>query len=340
MTMAYTLSPHIPRVRTLTTFMALLAASFLFCHEIKAQGDMLFTQHWAMPTLYNPAKTGDTDYLRIRGGARMQWLGVTNAPKSFVATGDSPFKIAEKRIGAGVTISQESIGLFSNMLVSAQGSYKLKFLKGQLGIGIQAGYYNTRFKGSEVYIPDDDDFHQPDDPSIPTQDLSGNAVDLSLGVNYTHRLFHVGISALHLTSPKVNLTLEGSESSDAQQYETELPRTLYFDAGGNIGIQNTLFELQPSVIVATDLGSFSADITMRATYNRFITFGVGYRWDDAVSVMVGAHYRNFFLGYAFDYPTSAISRVSSGSHEIVAGYQLKLDLSGKNKNKHRSIRIM
>ncbi|MDE6771727.1 MAG: type IX secretion system membrane protein PorP/SprF, partial [Muribaculaceae bacterium] len=180
----------------------------------------------------------------------------------------------------------------------------------------------------------------PDDPSIPPQDLSGNAVDLSLGVNYTHRLFHVGISALHLTSPKVNLTLEGSESSDAQQYETELPRTLYFDAGGNIGIQNTLFELQPSVIVATDLGSFSADITMRATYNRFITFGVGYRWDDAVSVMVGAHYRNFFLGYAFDYPTSAISRVSSGSHEIVAGYQLKLDLSGKNKNKHRSIRIM
>lgn len=344
------LSTNRPQVKQATEYIsrsnlyrraaALLVAVMAFVCAAMAQGDMLFTQYWAMPTLYNPAKTGDTDFIRIRGGARLQWVGVANAPKSFVATGDMPFKVAGKRIGAGVTISQESIGLFSNMLINAQGSYKLKFLKGQLGIGLQAGYYNTRFKGSEVYIPGDDDFHQPTDPAIPTQDLSGNAFDVSFGVNYTHRLFYVGVAAMHVTSPKVSFSVEGSESTESQQYETELPRTLYFDAGGNIALQNTLFELQPSVLVATDFDAFSADVTMRATYNKFITFGVGYRWNDAVSVMVGAHYKNFFLGYAFDYPTSALSGASSGSHEIVAGYQLKLDLSGKNKNKHRSIRIM
>lgn len=79
---------------------------------------------------------------------------------------------------------------------------------------------------------------------------------------------------------------------------------------------------------------------MRATYNKFLSFGLGYRWNNAVSIMIGAEFKNFFLGYAFDYPLSAIAKASSGSHEIVAGYQLKLDLSGKNKNKHRSIRIM
>ena len=200
--------------------------------------------------------------------------------------------------------------------------------------------FNSRFSGSDVYIPDDDDYHQPTDPGIPTQDLSGNSVDISLGLNYTHRLFYVGVSAMHVTSPKVNLVVEGNESTEAQQYETELARTVYFEAGSNIALRNTLFELQPSLIAATDFNSFSADVTLRATYNKFITFGIGYRWKDAVSVMIGAHYRNFFLGYAFDYPTSAIARASSGSHELVAGYQLKLDLSGKNKNKHRSIRIM
>lgn len=56
--------------------------------------------------------------------------------------------------------------------------------------------------------------------------------------------------------------------------------------------------------------------------------------------MVGASFRNFFIGYSFDYSTSAIARASSGSHEIVAGYQIKLDLSGKNRHRHRSIRIM
>ena len=98
--------------------------------------------------------------------------------------------------------------------------------------------------------------------------------------------------------------------------------------------------MQPSLLVATDLTTFAADISVRAKYNKFLSFGLGYRWDDALSLMVGAEYKNFFLGYAFDYPLSALSKASSGSHEIVAGYQLKLDLSGKNKNKHRSIRIM
>lgn len=301
---------------------------------------MIFTQHWALPTLYNPARTGDTDFLRIRGGARLQWIGVTHAPQSFVATSDMPFMIGQKRIGAGVSFSQESLGLFSNLLVSAQGSYKLKILKGELGIGLQIGYYNSRFRGSDVYIPGDDDFHQPSDPSIPTQDLTGNAVDFSLGVNYTHRLFHIGVSAMHLTSPTVKMSLEGTESTESQEYETELSRTLYFDAGGNIRLQNSLFQLQPSLLAATDLSSFSAAVSVQAKYNNFISVGLGYRWNDALSIMIGAEYKNFFLGYAFDYPLSALSKASAGSHEIVAGYQLKLDLSGKNKNKHRSIRIM
>ncbi len=56
--------------------------------------------------------------------------------------------------------------------------------------------------------------------------------------------------------------------------------------------------------------------------------------------MVAAEFKNFFIGYSYDYPTSAISKASSGSHEVVIGYKVKLDFSGKNKNKHRSIRIM
>lgn len=327
-------------IRSFSALVVMWILCVLTAMPVKAQSEMIFTQHWALPTLYNPARTGDTDFLRIRGGARLQWIGVTHAPQSFVATGDMPFMIGQKRIGAGVSFSQESLGLFSNLLVSAQGSYKLKILKGELGIGLQIGYYNSRFRGSDVYIPGDDDFHQPSDPSIPTQDLTGNAVDFSLGVNYTHRLFHIGVSAMHLTSPTVKMSLEGTESTESQEYETELSRTLYFDAGGNIRLQNSLFQLQPSLLAATDLSSFSAAVSVQAKYNNFISVGLGYRWNDALSIMIGAEYKNFFLGYAFDYPLSALSKASAGSHEIVAGYQLKLDLSGKNKNKHRSIRIM
>lgn len=305
-----------------------------------AQSDPQLTQYWAVPTYFNPAATGDTDFIRIRGGARLQWIGIENAPKSFLATADMPLKIGKQRIGLGIDFSQESLGLFSNLLANVQASYKRNMLKGRLSVGIQIGYYNSAFKGSKVYVPDDDDYHQGADQSIPTTDISGNSIDFSAGVRYTHKYFSVGISGLHLLQPTVKMQVEGSESTESQQFETELTRALYFTADGNIPIKNSLFVLQPSLLVRTNFSDFSADVTARAVYNKFISFGVGYRWNDAVSVMVGAEFKNFFLGYAYDYPLSAIAKGSSGSHEIIAGYQLKLDFSEKNRNKHRSIRIM
>jgi hypothetical protein len=111
-------------------------------------------------------------------------------------------------------------------------------------------------------------------------------------------------------------------------------------AGSNIPLKNTLFEIMPSVMVKSDLTFTTAEITGRVRYNKFLSVGLGYRYNDAVTIMVGADYKNFFLGYSYDYHTSEISKASSGSHEIFAGYNLKLDLSEKNKNKHKSIRIM
>lgn len=312
----------------------------IFPCEVRAQSDPLFVQHWALPTLYNPAATGDTDFIRIRGGARLQWIGIDNAPRSFVAAADSPFKIMEKRIGAGATFTQESLGLFSNLLVNAQVSYKIPWKKGRFGVGLQIGYFNSKFKGSDVFIPDGDDYHEPDDPAIPKRDISGNAVDFSVGANYVHPLFSLGISALHLTSPTLTMKEEGNENTETVEYETQLRRSFYFTASGNIAIKNSLFQVHPSLICATDLSGFSADLSLRASYNRFISFGAGYSWKEAVSVMVAGEYKNFFLGYSYSYPLTAIAKASSGSHEIVAGYSLKLDMSGKNKNKQRSIRLM
>ena len=155
------------------------------------------------------------------------------------------------------------------------------------------------------------------------------------------KYFNIGVSCLHILQPSVEFSSEGSESSsDDATYKTTLPRQTYFMADGNIPLKNSLFSLQPSLLVRTDFSNFSAEVTMRATYNTFISFGLGYRYKDAVSAMVAAEFKNFFIGYSYDYPTSAISKASSGSHEIVAGYMVKLNLGEKNKNKQRSIRIM
>lgn len=321
----------------LVAFVAMLAAAI----PSSAQGDAQFTQYWAVPAYYNPAATGTVDFIRIRGGARLQWLGIENAPRSFLGSADMPVKLGKKhRIGLGVLFSQESIGLYRNLGVGAQISYKFKFLKGTWSVGVQPGYYNSKFNGSDIYIPEGDDFHQPDDPDLPSSDVSGNAFDISAGVLYSHKYFSVGVSVLHITEPTLTMDDEGGADQETVEFQAVLPRQAYFTADSNIPLRNSLFSLQPSLLVRTDFSNFSAEATMRATYNRFISFGVGYRYKEAISAMVAVEFKNFFLGYAYDYPLSAIAKASSGSHEIVAGYMVKLNLGEKNKNKQRSIRIM
>ena len=319
-----------------------LLVAILAPGNVLAQNDVQLTQYWAAPTYYNPAYTGLSDFINIRLGARLQWVGIDNAPRSFLGAADMAVKLGKKqRMGVGVTAMQESLGLFSNLFINAQASYKFRFLKGVWSVGIQPAYYNTKFKGSDVELPDDDDYHEGTDQAIPTTDVTGSAFDLSAGIMYSHKYFNVGVSCLHILEPEIEFSSDGAESaSEGASYKTVLPRQMYFTADGNIPIKNSLFSLQPSMLVRTDFSNFSAEVTMRATYNKFISFGVGYRYKDAVSAMIAAEFNNFFLGYAYDYPISAISKASTGSHEIVAGYRIKLNYGEKNKNKQRSIRIM
>lgn len=306
-----------------------------------AQTDAQLAQYWAMPTYYNPAKTGATDYLRIRGAARLQWLGIQNAPRDFIASADMPLKLGKKhRLGIGALFDSESLGLYENLSVGLQASYKFQALKGAWSVGVQGAYVNTKFKGSKIYVPEGDDFHEPNDPDLPTQDVSGNAFDLAAGVSYSHKYFSIGASVRHIMEPTLTMDSEGGSDSEVVQFTTTLPRQAYFIADGNIPVKNSLISLQPSMLVRTDFNSFSAELTMRASYNRFISFGLGYRYKDALCAMLGAEFKNFFIGYAYEYPMSAISKASSGSHEFVAGYSLKLNFGEKNKNKHRSIRLM
>ena len=306
----------------------------------RAQSDAQFSQYYEVKNYYNPAAIGTGDLLNIRGGGRLQWLGIDNAPKSFAATAEMPLKLAGKRLGVGLLMQQESMGLYKNLTIGAQVGYKIKLFKGELTVGAQIGFINEQFKGSEVILPDDDNYHQGNDEGIPQRDIGGYALDLGAGVFYTRGNWWAGISGTHLNQPTVTLNSESGENSQEQNYEFQVGRTLYFMTGCNIEIKNTLFEVMPSMLVKTDFTFTTGELTARLRYNKFLSAGVGYRYNDAVIATIAAEYKGFYVGYSYDYPTSAIAKASSGSHEIFAGYSLKLDFSEKNKNKHKSIRIM
>ena len=314
-------------------YVLMMLVAWVSVPTLKAQVDNQYTQYYMVPGYYNPSAIGNTDYIHITLGSRAQWVGIKHAPLSFVGLADMPFKFLNKRFATGVSINQTSMGLYSGLNASAQLAYKHRLFGGTLSGGFQVGLVNEKFKGSEIIEIGGEEA----DDAIPKTDVSGNALDLGGGLHYQHKYWWAGISATHLTEPSVEMKAEGNEED---LYIFEAGRTYYFMAGGNIPIKNTLFELQPSVFVKTDFNLFQAEATMRVRYNKFITGGVAYRHNDAVSLVAGVEIKNFVVGYSYDYPISDISKATSGSHEVFVNYNVKLNLGEKNKNKHKSIRLM
>lgn len=295
----------------------------------KAQYDVHFSNYWDLRSYYNPASSGDNDRINIKGTYSMQLLGYDNAPKSMYFGGDLPFKMFNKKHGAGVGFFSETIGMFTNQNFWVQYAFKQPIGKGVLSAGVKVGALTVAFDPEGIILGDEN----VDDPAFPTSKVDGMSVDLGAGIYYSHPLFWVGASASHLTSPSVEL----GESGDFR-----VSPVFYFMSGGNIKTKNPLISIQPSLLLETDFVAYRCDITARVTYSnngRAFYGGIGYSPMTSVSFMFGAKIKDFTLGYAYDMYTSNVG-LGSGSHDIVLGYSFEMNFSKKGKNKHKSIRIL
>ena len=59
-----------------------------------------------------------------------------------------------------------------------------------------------------------------------------------------------------------------------------------------------------------------------------------------MTAFIGVNLKNAYIGYAYDYPVTALSKATFGSHEVFVTYNVKLDPKEKNKNKQKSVRLM
>lgn len=295
-----------------------------------AQQEAQISQYWALPGYLNPGAIASNDRLTVAALDRMQWTGVPNAPKTFFITAEMPFRMLKKKHGLGVIVVNDRAGLFANTDFALQYAFRLKLWEGELSLGIRAGATSQSFDGEKVDIPDTPD-HAPSADDIPRTKVSAMAFDAGFGIHYTHRLFYAGLSASHLPEPELEL--------DEKSY-IQLKRVYYLTAGGNIALRNPLYELHPSFLLKSTFQTTQVDISLRMVYNKMFWGGISYRWKDAIVMMAGAEIKGIRIGYSYDIGTSAMAKVSNGSHEIFASYALKLDLSPKTKNKHKSIRIL
>lgn len=305
----------------------ILALLLVACLETRAQYDPSFSHYWAMQTSFNPAAVGKQDKLNVTAAYSMALAGFTNNPNTMYASADMPFYMLGGYHGVGLRLVNDAIGLFSHKNLSLQYAYQMKFLKGKLAIGVQAGILSENFNGSKL------ETEQASDPAFSTSEVTGTSADFGVGLYYQRRSWYAGLAVQHLTAPTVEL---------GETNQLDVAMSYYLTAGCNIRLKNPFLSIQPSVMGRSDGVGYRADVTTRLTYTheqRMMYVGVGYSPSNSVTVLLGGNFHGITLGYSYEAFTNGVS-IGNGSHELFVGYQSDLNLFKKGRNKHQSVRIL
>ncbi|MCL1943593.1 MAG: PorP/SprF family type IX secretion system membrane protein [Candidatus Azobacteroides sp.] len=309
-----------------------IVGMFLLASSAEAQFDAQFSQYWVVENYYNPAKAGsERNKLNLTGLYRMQWIGMPGAPKTIFVTGEAGLDFFGRTHGVGASFFSEKIGLYSLSTVSLQYAFKLKLLNGVLSMGLEAGLGDLAFDGSGLYTPQGNEYHNATDDGILNTDVKGSRLNVNFGVRYATEHYYAGFSSTKLTEPMYDYT---------DLVSTYIGRIYYLTAGGNITLNNPLYQFRPSFLVKTDFLSTQIDVTARVLYNEMFWGGVSYRWKEALIFSIGANIRNIQAGYAYDHSMSAIGGANSGCHEFTLTYTVDLNFSKNNRYRYKSVRIL
>jgi type IX secretion system PorP/SprF family membrane protein len=300
--------------------------------SLRAQQDPQFTQFRFQPFLFNPAAAGSEAGLDLTALVRAQWVGLEGAPQSQSLAGHLPLYGLSS--GLGFSVWNDLSGVQRVTGFYAAYAYRLELgPQSSLSVGLSAGGLQQAIEGDRLRAPQgsyEDGQIEHNDNFLPNTNVQAMALDFGAGLWFQSRRLRAGLSTTHLTEPDVTFDLNGASSSIAMK------RHYYVTTSYKISLNSNL-ELEPGVQVKTDLASSMADLNALLLIRGNIWAGASFRtyFDgqaDAVGGLVGANISNRLgLGYAYDYPLSALNQVSSGSHELMVRYRVAVEKPRQGK---------
>ena len=309
------------RFKTLT-FLWLLGTTYVF-----AQYDPSFSHYFDMEPSFNAGAVGKQAKINVAVAYALDFAGFEHNPRTMYAAADMPFYALKNYHGVGLQFVNDQIGLFTHQKVALQYAFKKRLFKGMMSAGVQIGMLSESFDGSKLDVED------PNDPAFSTSKINGNGFDLGFGLYYLHGQWYVGMSALHLNSPKIDL---------GETNEFQIDATYYLTGGYNIKLRNPFLSIKPSTLVRYDGTTWRGDVSCRLVYThekKMMYGGVSYSPTNSVTFLLGGIFHGVVLGYSYEMYTSKISP-GNGSHELFVGYQTDINLVKKGRNKHKSVRIL
>jgi type IX secretion system PorP/SprF family membrane protein len=289
---------------------------------VKAQQDPMISQYMFNGLFLNPAYAGSHKYFSSSLLHRTQWVNFPGAPKTSLLAVDGLIPGKSENMGVGLIVAHDQIGATEQTDIYANYAYQLKLKKGKLAFGLKAGVSNYIFKSDNVTVWDAND-------QVFTGRRTAWLPKFGAGAYYFCDNWYAGISVPTLVAYDANhdFSFDVNKGSFVNRH--------YYAYGGYVFKLNEKFKLKPSALIKyLPAAPIEADINLNLLFKDQFWFGASYRSKDAVVIMVEYQTNSRFrVGYAFDYTTSKIRKYSTGTHEIMIGYDF-----GKTVIKEKSPR--
>ena len=296
---------------------------------IYGQQPTLITHYMFLNMAVNPAFAGNSGGISATGLVRQQWIGwkstdgTNPTPQTYLITVDSPIRFLHGGVGGSVT--QDQIGAFKNITVKLGYAYKMEVGSGDLSIGGQLDLQNIGYDASKFKPVD-----------------SGDPVLSGLEGKASAMMVDAGVGAYYKVPEKYYLgfSIDNLLGSHAKKMAYSLRRTFYLAGGYQWSIpDHPAFELLPSALIMYDQAAFQLNASALLMYNNKFYGGLGYRLQDAVSLLAGVQIKSIRIGIAYDISTSAMHSYNSGGMEVMVNYCFKIDID-KFRKSYRNTRFL
>lgn len=291
-------------MRTRILYINLLFWAVLFA---SAQQLPQYTQYMLNQMAINPAYAGSEEFPEVRSNNRQQWVGITDAPRTYMLTLHGPIK--SKHMGIGMNVYTDIVGPTRRTGINAAYAYHLKVQEDMvLSFGLTAGILQWGIDGNKLTI------REEDDPSLSTLYQTVMVPDFGAGLYFRkNKQFYVGISIPQLYQAPIGIYDPNSKASRIVSHVNINGAYTYS--------LNQEFVIEPSFLIKyVKPASPVFDIAARVIYKDMVWAGLTYRSRDAIGLLVGYAFNNYLMvGYSFDFTTSELNNYSNGTHEIMLG---------------------
>jgi type IX secretion system PorP/SprF family membrane protein len=286
----------------------LLASVLLVCVLAHAQQLPQLTQYRFNDYVFNPAVAGSRQMFELRSSHRYQWVGVQDAPRTFMLSGTSNLG---RNMGVGAYLFTDNVGPSRRTGFQASYAYHLQLTSDlRLGLSLSVGMLQFLIDGSKI------SFQSPDDPVMDDQ-LRGDLMpDAKFAFHLYHPKFWFGACAPQLLQNKVYF-LNKEESLSVMEDHYNVTGGYRFELGMD-------WKLEPSFMVKyVEPVPMKLDVNALVKYKDMLWLGAGYRTNDAYTAMVGVWLKQTFqFGYSYDVITSNLRNYSTGTHELMLAITL------------------